>query len=78
MWGTMRLTVDGHSEEVWEGTWTGTRTVNGTAVMITTHNVLFGTGGAIDGLKAEFTGVADPAVGGQYQGWILAPPGKAK
>lgn len=77
MWGTMRLTVQGHPEEVWEGTWTGTRTVTGNEVVITTHNVLFGTGGRIQGMKAQFTGTADPAVGGEYKGWILAPPGKS-
>jgi hypothetical protein len=78
MWGTMRVTVEGHSDEVWEGIWTGTRTVTGTVVVITTHEVLFGTGGRIRGLIAEYTGTADPLVGGAYQGWILAPPGKTK
>jgi len=74
MWGTMRVTVAGG---VWEGTWTGTRTVTGQDVVITTHTVLFGTG-SVQGLKAEFSGTADPVVGGSYQGWILAPPGKTK
>ncbi len=76
MWGPMRVTVDGHPGEIWEGTWTGTRTVTGQTAVITTHQVLFGTGGRIQGLKAEFSGTADPFVGGTYQGWILAPPGK--
>jgi hypothetical protein len=76
MWGTIRVTVDGHPDEVWEGTWTGTRTVTGQVVVITTHVLLFGTGGRIQGLKAEYRGTADPLKGGTYQGWILAPPGK--
>ncbi len=83
MWGTMRVEVkvDG-KDGVWEGTWTGTRTVTRTEtgayqVVIITHNVLFGTEGSIEGLKAEFNGTADPMVGGEYHGWILAPPGKS-
>ncbi len=81
MWGTMRVVVNGGSADgVWEGSWTGTRTVTLTEtgdyqVVITTHNVLFGTEGSVEGLKAEFNGTADPSVGGEYHGWILAPPG---
>ncbi len=75
MWGTMRVEVEGKG--VWEGTWTGTRTVTENAVVITTHNVLFGTEGSVEGLKAEFNGTADPMTGGEYHGWILAPPGKS-
>jgi hypothetical protein len=89
MWGTMQVEVavkGGTAEEptwtptgdVWEGTWTGTRTVTGTVVVITTHNVLFGTEGSVEGLKAEFSGTADPNVSGNFQGWILAPPGKSR
>ncbi|MBI4908538.1 MAG: hypothetical protein HY820_33270 [Acidobacteria bacterium] len=74
MWGTIRVNVEGFPNEVWEGTWNGTRTVTGNAVVITTHVVLFGAGGRIQGMKAEFRGTADPLVGGTYEGWILAPP----
>ena len=80
MWGTMRVAVEVAgvpTGDVWEGIWTGTRTVSETGVVITTHNVLFGTEGSIEGLKAEFSGTADPNVGGSFQGWILAPRGKS-
>lgn len=72
----MKVAVEGQPDEVWEVTRNGTRTVTGNQAVITTQNVLFGTGGRMQGLKAEFTGTADPFTGGSNQGWILAPHGK--
>ena len=85
MWGTLRLTVMKGTDpqtweatgDVWEGIWTGTRTVTQKGVVITTHDVLFGSEGGVLGMRAEFSGTGNPATGGSFWGWILAPPGKS-
>ncbi len=82
MWGTMRLEVvdadRNRTGEVWEGTWTGTRTVRETGYRTTSHDVLHGSGGRIEGLMAEFDTIDDPEAGVDTAwGRILAPPGKS-
>lgn len=84
MWGTIRLTVMKGTDpatwtptgQVWDGIWSGTRTVTEQGAVITTHNVLFGSEGSVLGAKSEFRGTADPFAGGSYVGWILVPPDK--
>ncbi len=81
IWGTHRLGVVANgirTGEVWEGTWTGTRTVRETGCRTTSHNVLHGSGGRIEGLTAEFDTIDDPEAGlDTAWGRILAPPGKS-
>jgi len=81
LWGTHRLEVAANGNktgEVWEGTWTGNRTVRETGYRTTSHNVLHGSGGRIEGLKVEFDTIDDPEAGlDSASGWILAPPGKS-
>ncbi len=81
LWGTHRLEVAVNgikTGEVWEGTWTGNRTVRETGYRTTSHNVLHGSGGRIEGLKAELDAIDDPEAGvDSASGWILAPPGKS-
>jgi hypothetical protein len=54
MWGTSRIEVVGGG--VWEGTWTGKRTVAPNTFEVSLRGVSHGTGGSIDGLKLETEG----------------------
>ncbi len=81
MWGTIRLEVIGSSGaptgEVWEGTWTGTRTVTDGVMQSVSKFVAHGTGGDIEGLQAKWTVVLNPTTGEEEcEGGILAPGGK--
>lgn len=83
MWGTLVFKVaDATGKptgEVWEGTWTGTRTVTGDVAQSVIKAVAHGTGGTIEGLKANWEVTLDPTSGvGVIEGRILAPPGKAR
>ncbi len=81
LWGTLRIEVVAggvKTGEVWEGSWTGTRTVRETGYRTTSHDVVHGSGGRIEGLSAEIDTIDDPAAGlDTAWGRILAPPGKS-
>ena len=73
MWGTLVLRVT--ADEVWEGTWTGTRTVTGNVAVSSIHAVAHGSGGRVEGLTANWQVTLDPGANvGVCQGRILAPP----
>ncbi len=75
MWGTIQLPVDGGG--LWEGTWTGKRTVTETGAYSTLRVVMFGTQGSVNGLKAEWVIVYTPASPvGNFSGRIIDPGGK--
>ena len=73
MWGTLVLRVT--ADEVWEGTWTGTRTVTGNVAVSSIQAVAHGSGGRLEGLTANWQVTLDPGASvGVCQGRILAPP----
>jgi len=75
MWGTIQLSVSGGG--VWEGTWTGNRTVKANGGYSTIRVVMFGTQGSVNGLKAEWVIVYTPASPvGNFSGEIINPGGK--
>ncbi|MBZ5621204.1 MAG: hypothetical protein LAQ69_21120 [Acidobacteriia bacterium] len=90
MWGALQLVVGVKNQDgtftatggVWEGSWTGTRTVTRTndgkyVVQSSISNVAFGTVGRITGLKAMWDTTLDPQSGlGVDRGRILDPGGK--
>ena len=51
MWGTVQLRV---KDGLWEGSWTGKRTVTTERADSTIHAVMFGTEGSVAGLKVEW------------------------
>ena len=84
MWGTVRLEVMKQESsgswtptgEVWEGTWTGTRSVTDGVAQSVSKFVAHGTGGRIEGLQARWTVVLSPTGEEQCEGRILVPGGK--
>jgi hypothetical protein len=74
MWGTTRLEVAGGG--VWEGTWTGKRTVTGDNFFVSIRGEAHGTGGSVEGLKLDSKsafGLTSPPVS---TGRIIQPAGK--
>jgi hypothetical protein len=77
MWGAVRLEAEGGA--VWEGTWTGSRTVTAAAgATAEVRGVLHGTSGTVEGLKAEFeiAFLGPDAFHGTCTGRILSPGAK--
>ena len=76
LWGPISLEVS--KGEVWEGFQSGSRTASPEGeVHFASHIVMHGTGGRIQGLKAEFDVVSSgPNYAATASGWILAPAGK--
>lgn len=80
MWGTLRIEVkDGETKtgEVWEGTWTGIRTVTDDGARSSIQVVAHGSQGRVEGLIAKWDITYDPVVGaGLCKGWIIEAGGK--
>ena len=69
MWGTVQLRVDGG---LWEGAWTGERTVTSDGATSNIHAIIFGTEGSVKGLKAEWNIVSTPeSPVGNFTGRIM-------
>jgi hypothetical protein len=84
MWGTLRFQVMNGTPpgwtptgEVWEGTFTGARTITGDEVVSSFQDVAHGSGGKVEGLQAKWHVTLNPVTGaGECAGRILAPGGK--
>ncbi len=78
MWGTLRIEVKNggnKSGEVWEGTWTGVRSVTEDGAHSSIEVIAHGCHGRVDGLIAKWDLTYDPVLGaGLCKGRILAPP----
>lgn len=74
LWGTVRVEVA--EGGFWEGNYTGRREVTASGASSALHMVAHGTGGSIEGLKAEWDISSPHNAPSTLTGRILAPGGK--